>query len=86
VTWLAHLLLFLGTLPRLTDMGVVRNISSWLCLAPPLATPFLLAAAALHGPRPLADGRHQAQAALGLGLLLAGAVVLSALHAAATAS
>jgi len=67
VTWLADLLLFLA-LPWLPRLEVVKDTSAWLCLAAPVATPFLLALAALHVPRPLADGRRWARAALGLGL------------------
>ncbi|HKF78836.1 MAG TPA: histidine kinase dimerization/phospho-acceptor domain-containing protein, partial [Candidatus Dormibacteraeota bacterium] len=80
VTWLAHLLVFPGTLPPLTGVEKVKDISSWLCLAPPFATPFLLALAALHVPRPLADGWRWARAALGMGLALGlGLVGLAAL-------
>ncbi|HKF78565.1 MAG TPA: HAMP domain-containing sensor histidine kinase [Candidatus Dormibacteraeota bacterium] len=79
VLWLGHLLTFPGTLPPLTGLAVADNTTGWIYLLVSIATPTMLALAALHVPRPLADGTRGARLALGLGLALGAGVAALAL-------
>ncbi|HKF74871.1 MAG TPA: GAF domain-containing sensor histidine kinase, partial [Candidatus Dormibacteraeota bacterium] len=74
VLWLAHLLTFPGILPALTGRAVADDTTGWIFLLVNTATPTMLALAALHVPRPLADGTRGARLALGLGLALGAGV------------
>ena len=84
VLWLAHLLVFPGTLPPLTGQAVADNAAAWTYLVINTATPTLLALATLHVARPLTDGIRGARLALEVGLAAGGGLAALALLLALT--
>ncbi|HKF77297.1 MAG TPA: histidine kinase dimerization/phospho-acceptor domain-containing protein, partial [Candidatus Dormibacteraeota bacterium] len=69
IAWLAHLLTLPGLRPAVSAEAA-SDARAWLYLSINLATPSLLALAALHVPRPTIDGGRAVRAAAKLGLVL----------------